>query len=138
MIEKYDKFRISDLNKEKDFFVEVNYKDDPEINQCKILKITFPNKDIAYVKRDQLMAFLFAIGRPEDQRKIIPQRINRTRWYETVIGVKATKDIRKGEMMNFPIKISLPDVSEEVISEIKKDYIIEKKPKSLPNLILPK
>ena len=138
MIEKYDKFRISDLNKEKDFFVEVNYKDDPEINQCKILKITFPNKDVAYVKRDQLMAFLFAIGRPEDQRKMIPQRIRRTRWYETVIGVKATKDIRKGEMMNFPIKISLPDVSEEVISEIKKDYIIEKKPKSLPNLILPK
>ena len=138
MIEKYDKFRISDLNKEKDFFVEVNYKDDPEINQCKILKITFPNKDVAYIKRDQLMAFLFAIGRPEDQRKMIPQTIRRTRWYETVIGVKATKDIRKGEMMNFPIKISLPDVSEEVISEIKKDYIIEKKPKSLPNLILPK
>ena len=138
MIENYEKFRISDLNKEKDFFVEVNYKDDPEINQCKILKITFPNKDIAYVKRDQLMAFLFAIGRPEDQRKMIPQTIRRTRWYETVIGVKATKDIRKGEMMNFPIKISLPDVSEEVISEIKKDYIIEKKPKSLPNLILPK
>ena len=138
MIEKYDKFRISDLNKEKDFFIEVNYKDDPETNQCKILKITFPNKDVAYVKRDQLMAFLFAIGRPEDQRKMIPQTIRRTRWYETVIGVKATKDIRKGEMMNFPIKISLPDVSEEVISEIKKDYIIEKKPKSLPNLILPK
>ena len=138
MIENYEKFRISDLNKEKDFFIEVNYKDDPETNQCKILKITFPNKDVAYIKRDELMAFLFAIGRPEDQRKMIPQRIRRTRWYETVIGVKATKDIRKGEMMNFPIKISLPDVSEEVIGEIKKDYIIEKKPKSLPNLILPK
>jgi hypothetical protein len=38
-----------------------------------------------------------------------------------VVGVKATKDIHKGEMMNFPIKISLPESYQNVIGEVKKD-----------------
>lgn len=132
MIEGYEKFRIQDLNKEKDFFIEVNYKRDPTVNQCKILKITFPNGDVSYVDRKQLYMFLFAIGSPSDQQKMVPQTVRRVKWYETVVGVKATKDIRRGEMINFPIKISLPAVEEDIIGELKQKYILEKKPKSLP------
>ena len=64
---------------------------------------------------------LFAIGNKEEQVKMIPQTIRRTKWYETVISVKAKKDIKKGEIITFPLKITLPTVEEEVVAEIKKE-----------------
>ena len=123
MLTEHEIFQIPTINK-KDFRIEVNYKpDDPATNECKILKLKFPDGSTDYVKREHLYSFLFAIGRPEDQRKIVPQKLTKVRWYETVLGVKATKDIRKGEMMNFPIKISIPSVEEEVIGEIRKSKL---------------
>ena len=67
------------------------------------------------------MAILFAIGNEAEQRKMIPQKLTRVKWYETVVSVKATKDIRKGENITFPIKITLPSVEEEVIREVKRE-----------------
>lgn len=123
MIEHYEKFRIPDEHKENDFFIEVNWdQNNKKINKCKILKFTFPDGKTAYVKKEYLNAVLFAIGSEKDQRKMIPQKITRVRWYETVLSVKAKKDIRKGENITFPIKLSLPPIEEEVISELKKDF----------------
>jgi len=108
-----------DKNGKNDVFFEVNWKDKVDINNCQVVKVTLGEKE-AYIKRDELNAFLFAIGREEDQQKMIPQKLTKVRWYETVVGVKATKDIRKGEQINFPIKLSLPAVEKEIIGDVKK------------------
>lgn len=122
MITHYEKFRIIDENKEKEFFVEVNWDEkDEKTNNCKILKITFPNGDQVLVKKEYLNSMLFAIGTAAEQQKMIPQTIKRSKWYETIISVKAKKDILKGENITFPLKITLPSVEQEAIAEIKRE-----------------
>ena len=115
MITEYEKFRMQDQKGEKDWFIEVNWDDTEEVKDCKILKITFPNGDIAYTKREYLNTMLFAIGTSQDQQKLIPQRLTKARWYETVVSVRAKRNIEKGDNITFPIKLTLPLVEEEVI-----------------------
>jgi len=120
MIIEYQKFQLPDLNKKNHLKAEVNWSNDKKINESKVIKFICPNGEEIFVKREHLNEVLFAIGKPEDQQKMIPQKIVTVHWYETVLGVKATKDIRKGEMMNFPIKISIPcNNVKEFIGEAK-------------------
>ncbi len=123
MLIEPEKWLLIDQAKKNDFHIEVNWKpEDPLTNNCRIFKFTFPDGKEAYIKKGDLYQMLFACGQPEEQQKMIPQRLTKTRWYETVLGITATKDIRKGEKMTFPIKLSLPPIEQEVVSEIKKSY----------------
>ena len=129
MITEYEKFNLVDANDRKTgVTMEVNWDKDPEKNECKIIKMTLPDKSTHYIKRDMFNAFLFAIGKEEDQRKMIPQKITRSKWYETVVSVTTTKDIKKGEKLTFPLKLTLPDERREAIEEVKHDI---KKKKTL-------
>ena len=102
------------------FWIEANWKpDDEATNEGKVLKFTFPDGKNSYARRNDLNQILFAIGDPETQRKMIPQKIAKVRWYETVVSVKAKNDIHKGEQITFPIKITLPITEEEIIGEVK-------------------
>ena len=133
MLTDYQKFQLPDQNDNKNIVAEVNYSEDPNVKECQIVKFICPNGDKVFVKRDHLNQILFAIGKAEDQRKMIPQKIHTVHWFETVLGVKATKDIRKGEMINFPIKASVPcTYVKELIGEakFKDDYKQETKNKS--------
>ena len=115
MIDGHEKFKMEDLAGKHDWFMEVNWEDDKKTRDCQVIKLTFPNGDTAFTKKDHLYSVLFAIGNPKQQAEIIPQKLTRSRWYETTVGVKAKKDIRKGEQIIFPVKFSLPAVEEEVI-----------------------
>ena len=128
MIEHYEKFRIPDENKEKDFFWEVNWNaNDPKSNKCKLLKVTFPNGDETLVKKEHLIALLFAIGSEEEQRKMIPQKLETVHEREVKLSFKATKDIRKGEAIILkPISISIPcENTMEFIGKIKKEKLLK-------------
>jgi len=129
MIDEYEKLVLPDENSGKDIIVEVNYEDNPATDQCKILKLTLPDIKNVFIKKEYLMSLMFAIGNAEEQRKSIPQRISHSRWYDTVVSVKATKDIRKDEKITFPIRISLPAYEEEVLGQGKSDGIKKLKEK---------
>lgn len=120
MIIEYEKFRVPDDNKKHDWFFEVNYDDKPETQDCKILKVTHPDKSVSYVKKEHLMAILFAIGNAAEQREMTPQIVTKTKRYETVLQVKATKDIRKGESITFPVSFTLPVSREDKIGAVPK------------------
>lgn len=117
MLKQYEKLRLVDENKNNELLLEVNWKDDPKISECKIIKLTFPSGEECYVKRESLMSVLFLMGTPEQQRKMIPQTLSKVRWYETVVSVRAKNDIAKGQLITFPIKLSLPTIQEEIIRE---------------------
>ena len=121
MITTYEKFRLQDEDKKNDFFVEVNWKEDDEnTNNCKILKVTHPNGDVSYLKKEYLNAILFVIGTESEQTKMIPQTLETVHWRKTVLGIKATKDIHKGEMINCPVEISFPcNLTKQVIGNVK-------------------
>jgi hypothetical protein len=109
MIEHYEKFRLLDENKQNEFYAEVNWdSEDKKSNQCKLIRFIFPDGKTAVVKKDLLNSLLFTIGTEDEQRNMIPQTLETVHQYQTVLGVKATKNIGKGEMLNFPVNLSIP------------------------------
>ena len=128
MIKGYEKFRIEDASGKNDFFIEVNYNKDEDVQDCKTLKVTFPNREQAYIKRDTFLAMIFAIGRPEDQIKLIPQKIIKKRRFESLVRMKALKDIKKGEEIITTCYHDLPDLVDEVIGTLP----VNKSPLLLP------
>lgn len=125
MIKNYEKFRLIDKAGRNDFFCNVNWNpEDEDTNECKIFKFTFPDGKEAHVERKHLLEILFACGRAEDQQKMIPQTLETVHHYKTVLGIKANKDIGKGEMVNFPVELSVPcsALREDVISSLPSEY----------------
>ena len=120
MLKTYEKFRLIDENKQNEFYIEVNRnpKDDKS-NDCKLITFIHPNGSETTVKREHLISILFAFGTEDQQKKMIPQKISQVRFLKTVLGIKATKDIKKGEMINIPVDLKLPSIEEEVIGDIK-------------------
>jgi len=128
MISEYEKLKLPDQNGKNDLIVEVNWNEkDKNTNESKVLRITCPDGSQTFVKREYFNSFLFLLGNPKEQNKMIPQKLSKVRWYETVLSVKASKDIRKGENITFPIKITLPAVEQEIIGEVAKSYQLPKK-----------
>ena len=124
MITSHEKFNIIDPKLgSQDFFWEVNWNpNDEATNECKVIRMTLPDKSIVFVSRKVLLEILFAIGKPEDQQKMIPQTLETIHHYKTVLGIKASKDIGKGEMINFPIELSVPcaALNQDVIGGVPK------------------
>lgn len=117
--------RIPDVSKKNDFEVEVNWNPkDKKTNECKYLRFIFPNGQIALVKREAFQAFLFAVGTEEDQRKLIPTTTNHVRWYETVLGITAKKDIRKGEKIVVPVKLTLPAFEDQAKKDVQRAGLV--------------
>lgn len=105
MLKTHEKFRLIDKNGKNDFFAEVNFREDPLIQDCQVIKFTFPDGKEAFLDRKLFLEMCFAIGQPSEQRSMIPQIIKKVHTKETMFGVKATKDIKKGQMVNFSAKV---------------------------------
>jgi len=120
MLSEYNKLQLEDEAGKNNLVIEVNYKDTPEVNECKMLRLTYPDGKQAYIKREHFMTFLFAIGKAEEQRKMIPKKLTTIRKYQTMLGITATKDIKKGEKINVTVDIPLPPIEQEIIGEAKR------------------
>src|SRR3990167_3324194 len=119
MLTEHHIVNLIDQSGKHNFTAEVNWDDNDKINNSKIVRLACSDGKAAYIKREHLLEFLFAIGTPEDQIKMVPQTLKKVRWYETVLSIKATKNIAKGEEIVFPVKLTLPPIEEEVINEVK-------------------
>ena len=124
MIKDFVKYRLPDKNGKNDLVFEINYSDKEEVKDAKIIRWSTGDKR-GFIDRKTLYEFLWMIGTPEDHKRMIPQKITKVKWYETVLGITATKDIKKGERINVPIKLSLPATEEEIIGEKKKKSIFQ-------------
>ena len=124
MLRSHEKFNIVNPDMgSTGMFWEVNWNpEDKNTNQCKVVKMTLPDGKEIFVSRKILLEVLFAIGKPEDQRNMIPQTLETIHHYKTVLGIKATKEIAKGEMINFPIELSVPcaALQQDVIGSMPK------------------
>lgn len=133
MISSYNKLRIVDEAGKNHLLVEVNWNEkDEKTNKCQVLKLTYPDGSQAYVKREYFMSFLFAIGQPEEQRKMIPQTITKVRVYKTMLGITAKQDIKKGQKINVKVEIPLPEIVDQIVGEV------ENKNKTKSGIIIPR
>ena len=121
MLTEYTKFRLIDKAKKNDCTMEVNWEDNKETNECKVIKFTFSDGKKAFIDKQNLYSLLFLMGTRPEQAKLVPQTITQVRHYKTTMYVQLTKDTKKGEILKVPVDISLPSVSEEVVSELKKE-----------------
>lgn len=120
MLTSHQAFRFADKGSGKEFSAEVNWNGN---DNCAKVRFNFPNGDRVVVDRNGLNAMLFAMGNRDEQMKMIPQVESRSRHYETVLGITATKRIEKGEKIVVPVSIALPTFEEEVIAEAKRDVL---------------
>lgn len=130
MLTEYQKFQLPDENGNQHIVAEVNWReDDIKTNESKIIRFTMPDGEKAYVKRENLNQVLFAIGRPEDQQKMIPQKIETVHHQMVQLGITAHKDIRKGEKINInPITVSVPcTIAKEFIGSTAWQKEVKKK-----------
>lgn len=124
MLKGYEKLRIPDENKLHDMVWEVNWNPhDKKTSDCKLVRVTFPGGQTSLVKKEHMLSALFAIANAEEQLKMVPVQKTLSRWYETIVSVTATKDVKKGEELTFPIKLSLPAHTYDVLSEAKQDLL---------------
>ncbi len=120
MLTNHQAFRFADKGSGKEFSAEVNWNGN---DNCAKVRFNFPNGDKVVVDRNGLNAMLFAMGNRDEQMKMIPQVETRSRHYDTVLGITAKADIKKGEKIVVPVSIALPTFEEEVIAEAKKDLV---------------
>ena len=118
MLTEYSKYVCLDKAKKNNLILEVNYSDDKDVKDCQIIKWSCGDKQ-GFIESKHLFEFLWIIGTREQQRKSIPQTITRVRVLEKTLEIKATKDIKKEQIIRVPIKINIP-TEEEIIGEMKK------------------
>lgn len=95
--------------------MEVNWNpDDPKTNKCQQIKFIHHDGKVSYVDRDHLIAAIFTIGTEDQQSKLVPHAIQEIRNYETILGINANKDIKKGEKINVRVRIPLPLTGEQI------------------------
>ena len=120
MLVEHHVFIPDDRAKKHKFTFEVNWNEsDKATNDSKIIKIGCSCGKSSYVKREDMLQFFFAIGTVEDKKKMIPQSITRVHEQDMFVGIKATKDIRKGEEVNFKFKVSIPCSVVDAIGEVR-------------------
>ena len=120
MIDSYEKIKIPDEGGRNDLVFEVNYDDTPKVQGCKILRVTYPDGSKGYLRRDYIHSMLFAISEAEQQRELIPAKIQIIRKYQTMLGITAQKNIKKGEKINVMVDIPLPPIEREIMETAKK------------------
>lgn len=119
MLTEHHIVNLIDRSGKHNFTAEVNWNpEDAKTNNSKVIKLACADGKTAYITREDLLQFVFAIGTGEQQQKLMPQTLTKMRWYETVLTVKAHKNIQKGENITFPVKLSLPAIEDEVVGAI--------------------
>ena len=121
MIHEPQKFQLPDEGKKNNIIAEVNWNpNDVKTNECKLIRLTLPNGEVTLLKREFLNQILFAIGDPEDQRKLLPQKIETVHHQVMNLKIKAKKDIKKGEDIWLKeIALSVPcSIAREVVGGV--------------------
>lgn len=117
MLKDFARYIFPDKAGGNNLTFEVNYS--PEDKDMAMIRWKCGDKT-GFIERKHLFEFLWVIGKPEEQRKMIPQKLRKTRYIQKTIGIKATKDIRKGEMINCTINLDIPLSEEEIVGEIQR------------------
>lgn len=112
------KLVVGDVSgRSKDVVFEVNWNKFSK--KRGFIKISIGDKT-AVVDRQQLWGVLFMLGSAAEQEKLVSPFMKQTvvSNYYKVIGVTASKDIRKGEMINIPLSFTLnPETNRVVIGK---------------------
>ena len=115
MLTTHEIFKVEGVGG-KPLHLEVNWNPlDEATNNCKKVKVVHADGQEVVINFDNLLASVFAMGKNEDQTRMVPHQISSVRNYQTTLGIKASKDIKKGDMINVRVSIPLPLTQEQTV-----------------------
>ena len=76
------------------------------------------------VKYSDLFEFMFILGRPEQQARIIPVQQELGNEYMKQIRIKCKKDMKEGEELVVNVRVHVPSVVEsQILKDLKSPYV---------------
>lgn len=109
------RFALEDISgRGMDVEFEINWNSFARRTGCILLSID--GKE-AVIDRDQLWSILFILGSAEEQEKLVTPFMRQTKVskFFKMIGITASRDIRKGEFINVPLEFTLNPETNRVI-----------------------
>lgn len=114
MIKEYAIFTVGDLK------LEVNWA--PEVIPCKKIKLIHPHGE-GLLDREELMGIIMLFGDDAQQETLVNVTKKEMVRIERMLHIKATKDIKQGELITVPYRYSLPrETYEELSKEDPRQY----------------
>lgn len=96
--------------------VQLNWND--KVKGCKYLKFILPNGETAIVDKEHFRTIMFFIANEEEQMKMMERRMVTVKHITRKIGIKATKDIAKGENIDITLTTAIPvAIQDRVLNE---------------------
>ena len=113
-INKNTQAEIKDIDNKPSVLFDVNFDD--KLKECVRIHI---GKEKRIIKYSDLFEFMFILGSPEQQAKMIP--VNQDLGYEYMkqLRIKCKKNMKKGEELVVNVKIHVPKVIEESLTGTK-------------------
>jgi len=105
MLSEYNKAVLRDLKNKRDLNFEVNFSDDERFKECVRVKM---GSEEAIIPLQEVYSFIMIAGTPEQQANLIPVKQTTVKKIIKRHVVQATKDIKKGELINFHCETNVP------------------------------
>ncbi len=119
MIEEPRQFELPDMSgRGNNIILAVNWSKDSKVKNCRAIRIKM-GKQESIIDKEHLNSMLFIFGNEEEQRKLLPQKVLKTKHIKKVVEVTAKKDIKKGEKIVFPISFTMPSEEEAILKSYK-------------------
>lgn len=109
------KFAMADLSGVgNEVTLEVNWNS--LVKRKGFIRIAIEGKE-AVVSREHMYALLFIVASAEEQEKMSSPFVTKTnvKKYFKMIGITATQDVKKGELLNVPLEFSLNPNDDSII-----------------------
>ena len=104
MITETKDFLLEDKNKVNDFHIVYDPKEEKML-----VYVEVDGKRVeAFIDKKELWSVAFAVANEKDQEAMIPVETRTTRVFRKQVQIKATKDIRKGEIIMATVKFTVP------------------------------
>ena len=117
MIKGNRKLALQDLsNRGNDVSLEVNWNRSRAVKNCKHIKVKIGDGAEAIISQNHLFALLMAISPPKEQERMVENYMDyqEVRNHQTVVDIKASVDIQKGQIFSVPMTISVNSATGEV------------------------
>ena len=109
------KFSMADLSgRGKEANIEVNWN--KLVRNKGFIKMSIGEEEVV-LSREHLYAILFIIGSAAEQEKMISPFLKKTRVtkYQKLIGITASKDIKRGEFLNVPLEFTYNPENHQIV-----------------------
>lgn len=113
MLSGYNKAILRDLKGKRDLDFEVNFNDNPDFKEC--VRVTM-GKEEAIIPLEDIYGFIMIAGTPKQQDDLLPIKQTLVKKIIKRHVVMATKDIKKGEMINVRCETNVPT---EIVEGLK-------------------